>query len=118
MAECQIPFGTQFQLLPSPLIVAGSIFFPGPPATEVRIGWDTPMDQTVLPPTGVWRIDRDDIPVPIIDQFWVGPTVLALEYTGDTPLVSGLATLLTADPNLRSLSGVIAKAPQSVSFFP
>ena len=96
----------------------GSVFLPGPPNTVISIEWDTPMDETVLPPNGVWGIDINGIPVAITAQEWIDPNDLRLTYVGDTPDVSGLATLLTVDPNLRSLSGVIAKAPQSVSFFP
>lgn len=99
-------------------MVDGFVDVPGPPTTVVLVEFDRDMNQTLLPPNGVWSIDVNGVPKAVIDQSWRSARDLLLSYTGDTPDVTGVVNLLTADVNLVNLAGTVIVAPQSQVFFP
>ena len=99
-------------------MIAASVFTAGPPTTVIRVTFDIDMDIFSLPALTVWRLLVDGVPTSVIIHDWQDNRTINLSYTGNPPTTTGSVRLLTADPDLRSSLGAIAKAPQTVAFFP
>jgi len=116
--ECQIPFGTRYQLPPSPFMTGGSVFAAGPPTTTVSVLFNEVMDDAVLPSAGSFLVTIDGNPVVPFNFSWPLAQILRFDVTCAGPAVSGNITLLSQDVNLRNLVGTMADIPQSAVFFP
>lgn len=74
-----------------------------------------PMDTGVMPAMASFEVSIDGVPETPLGGAWQDATTLRL--TLSAPAVTTLTvTLLTYDSLLRSLGGVIATAPQSITW--
>ncbi len=111
-------FGLSLQLPPSPKMLTADIVVTGPPTTSIEITWDKEMDQLSLPPLSVFELVLDGVPAAATARSWVGPNILQVDYAGAPPSTTGFLKLIVTDPALRAIDMTVAKAPQTVQFFP